>query len=531
MLNKWVIILLVLIGVSLRLIALDRIPVHLSNDEISIAYDAYSLARTGRDEHNIAWPISFQSHGTYKAPLYGYLLAPLTLILPNTAATARLPSAVSGILTILVVGAIAWTLTKNKTIAGISMVILSLTPWHIYASRMALEANVALLFLSLSVWGWLKSTENGGWKWGLLGGIFGVVSMYGYHTEWLLFPLLMMGVMIWLWPKKKWLSLMPIMVMILVLMSPIIFDFISRLGTNARANTEMMWKQPGVEAVLKDPKSSMVKKVDVLGGALIYSYFDYLSPGYLFFYGQALFTGLNVFNPGLFLAPLLPMLIIGFFGLSKTIDKKYIKFFWYWFLVSPLIPGMTHGGNNLVRNLVSVIPLTLVMAVGVFYFWQRIKLSKLIRGGWVVLSFLYFMLFATSYFYHFPIHSGIGYQYGYRQIADWINGYYSRYDRIIVELRFGDSNRFIGVPHLYLAYFTNLDPIKMLKRRESHEGLFFDKYNIKQVDWPRQEIRKNDLFAVPVSNLPPETLDSLKEVKTIYLPDKKEAFKLYEVVK
>ena len=142
-------IFLLIIGIFLRLYKVDSIPPHLSNDEISIAYDAYSIAHSGKDEHGNSCPISFPSYGTYKAPLYTYVLSPLVYVFGNTELVVRLPSILAGLLTIVVTGLIAFELIKKRQVAILAAVLLAITPWHIYASRMAWEANLALLFLSL----------------------------------------------------------------------------------------------------------------------------------------------------------------------------------------------------------------------------------------------------------------------------------------------------------------------------------------------------------------------------------------------
>ncbi len=518
----------VFVGGLLRLVALNKVPLDLSNDEISIAYDAYSVARTGRDEHNHFLPISFQSHNTYKAPLYAYILAPLTLFLTNTAQTARLPSAIAGILTILVVSKIAYILTKNKYITLFSLLFMALSPWHIYTSRMALEANLALLFLSASILGLLKTIENADWKWGTVGVVSGVMSMYGYHTEWALFPMIMLGVGLVIWSKNKRKVYLFMVILALVLAFPLIHDFISELGTHARANTEMIWDHPTIAEVLKNSTFSLVTKIEVLGNAIINNYFDYLSLSYLFFNGLSLFAS-NVFNPGLFLAPLLPMFIVGMFKINNYVEKKYVRFFWFWFMASPLIPALTLGGTNMVRNLVSVVPYTILVAVGTVFFWKSPIIKDWGRIVWVILMVIYFGSFGITYYYHLPIHDGVGVQEGYRQISVWIQNNYQKYHEIVVDPRFGEANQLQGVPHLYLAYFTHLDPKKILERRDTNYGLFFDKYTIHNIDWKNETISKNNLYVVPVSNLPPTSIKNMEVVKSFYLPDGKEQFRLYVV--
>lgn len=89
--SKYLPKIIIILGLILRLAGLNLTPPHLSNDEISIAYDAYSISRNFRGEHGTYLPLSFQSHGTYKAPLYTYILAPIQYILGNKQWVARLP--------------------------------------------------------------------------------------------------------------------------------------------------------------------------------------------------------------------------------------------------------------------------------------------------------------------------------------------------------------------------------------------------------------------------------------------------------
>src|SRR3972149_10232950 len=141
------IVLIAITTIFTRFTGLSQIPPHLSNDEISIAYDAYSISKTLRDEHNDFLPISFQSHGTYKAPLTIYLASIPTFLLGNSEYSVRLPSAILGSLSVFLLGFLVYELSKNKNVALITSSLLAISPWHIYTSRMVLESNVALFFV------------------------------------------------------------------------------------------------------------------------------------------------------------------------------------------------------------------------------------------------------------------------------------------------------------------------------------------------------------------------------------------------
>jgi hypothetical protein len=198
-------------------------------------------------------------------------------------------------------------------------------------------------------------------------------------------------------------------------------------------------------------------------------------------------------------------------------------------IISPIVPSLTIGGTNMVRNLATVLPYSIVIGCGLYGLKNIFKGYKaIIISGIFLFSFLYFL---AIYYYHFPFQMGENFQYGYKQAAEYIKDNYDKYDRIIVDPRFGDVNIYVGVPHLYLAYFTNLDPKMMLNRRDTDQGLFFDKYQITSVNWNQEQIKEKSLYLVPFDNQPGENSNkNLRTVKEIKLPNYKVEFKLLESI-
>src|SRR5215216_1775134 len=80
-------------------------------DESSIAYNALTIAQSGKDEHGEAWPLYFRAFGDYKNPTYVYLLAAVFKVTGPSIAVARLLSAVLGALATVLLGLLAWRLT------------------------------------------------------------------------------------------------------------------------------------------------------------------------------------------------------------------------------------------------------------------------------------------------------------------------------------------------------------------------------------------------------------------------------------
>src|SRR5690242_18253586 len=98
-------------------------------DESSIAYNALTVARSGRDEHGEAWPLYFRAFGDYKNPTYVYLLAAVFRVTGPSIAVARLLSGALGALAALLLGLLAWSLTRRVEAGVVVACSALLTPW------------------------------------------------------------------------------------------------------------------------------------------------------------------------------------------------------------------------------------------------------------------------------------------------------------------------------------------------------------------------------------------------------------------
>jgi len=133
---------ILIIAVLLRVWNLTDFPPSLNWDEASLGYNAYSLLKTGRDEWGMIMPTILRAFGDYKLPVYSYMAVPWQMIFGQTVVAIRLVSVLAGVLTVLVVYRLG-----GKWAALVAAVI----PWSVFLSRIALEANLAVLMLSLGL--------------------------------------------------------------------------------------------------------------------------------------------------------------------------------------------------------------------------------------------------------------------------------------------------------------------------------------------------------------------------------------------
>jgi len=176
--TKTLLVFIFVLGLLIRFYKLGEIPQVLTRDEAATGYNAYSILKTGRDEYGVKLPVYFLSFGDYKNPLYIYLTSLLIPVFGLNEFTVRFLAALSGSLTIIVSCLMIKELLhkipnsteatqrrKNeektqkgtKIIGLISALLLAISPWHIFYSRMAYEATLALFFVIFGVYSLLRA--------------------------------------------------------------------------------------------------------------------------------------------------------------------------------------------------------------------------------------------------------------------------------------------------------------------------------------------------------------------------------------
>lgn len=518
---------ILLISAFLRVTRLDKIPPHLGNDEISIAFDSYSVRIIGKDEHGHSWPLSFESHQTYKAPLYAYLNMPLNWLFGNNEYGIRLLSAIFGIAAVFLIGFFG-RFFGNDFLGLMAATILTLDPKAIFTSRIGFESNVAYAVMSLGVLFMFCFKKQQKKFFAILAGFFLGLSIWGYHTQWGLAPMLAIFLPFLSRKEidlKKWLLMW---LMLFLMAMPIFYNFIivQRKDPNNRASSQIWFDEARMKDYLKNSKDNQIKKTIVFVMAPVDNYLQHFSLDSLFFSGSDIFNGESPLETGWFLWASLPLLIIGLFNLKKIFDKN-TSWILSWWLLCPIVPATTYGGVASVRNLAFIIPTILIMAGGF-----TILIKKNIFWTTVTFAFLImnFLIFSVAYFIHFPLDSGDNFQYGYKQAWEYIKPKINNYSQIIVEPKFGKYGQYSGVPHLYFGYFKAF-PLEAMQKRIDKIGVKIDKFWFRDVDWNKEKIDKHTLYVVSIINpIIDKTNGELRLLTTIKKPNNDPQFLIYETI-
>ena len=98
--KKFLFLFIVICAFIFRVYYVTKVPPSLSWDEVAIGYNAYSILKTGRDEHGKFLPFdAFVSYGDYKPPLAIYATVPFVAIFGLGDLAVRLPPALFGTFT------------------------------------------------------------------------------------------------------------------------------------------------------------------------------------------------------------------------------------------------------------------------------------------------------------------------------------------------------------------------------------------------------------------------------------------------
>ena len=193
---------ILLLAATLRFVQLDHVPPGLHVDEAANAWNAYTLLKTGKDQHGVSWPIFYtRAFGENRSPIYIYALMPFQAVGGLNVWTTRLPATVGGVFSVLLIFVVGLRMFDRWT-GLVAAGLLALNPWHVQISRYAFEASLVPLLILLSlaalIWANLSLTDNDAlpprpWRAGLAGLLIGI-SCYGYWALRLFLPLFFLSV-------------------------------------------------------------------------------------------------------------------------------------------------------------------------------------------------------------------------------------------------------------------------------------------------------------------------------------------------
>lgn len=195
--NKVNLIFLLIFTIALisRCYSFLRVPGGIHQDEAYALYESWSLLNFGVDSWGYHNPVYFISWGSGMNVLLSYISIPFVKFFGMNLIAIRLPILIASLLTLVCVYFIGVEL-KNKKFALFVLFLLTISPWHIMASRWAIESNLAPALLMLSLYFIIKGTRKSSYF--VWSAVFFGLSLYTYATIWIMVPLFLILVCIYL---------------------------------------------------------------------------------------------------------------------------------------------------------------------------------------------------------------------------------------------------------------------------------------------------------------------------------------------
>ena len=415
---------LVVLAAVLRLSALDSNPPGLFRDEANTAYDAYCLALTGHDQHGEFLPLLSKGFGTYDETTYQYLVAPFAAVLGPGALAVRLPAALLGILTVLLLYFFVER-TLDERVALAAALLLAVSPWHVHLSRTGFRAVLFPFALVLAAF--VLSRAGRGAAWLVTGAMLLGASLHTYTAARVYVPLLIISAA-WLYrdtlrAHRRW----------AVVSGTLFTAILVALAT--------LWLSP----------AGRVRSAGVFVGfeplTWLSNYASYFSPGFLFLDGDPILRhsagGIGELLPIEALTLLLGILLA--IRRRRRIDLLLLVAL----LLYP-IPAALTAPDHALRAIVGSVVIAALSGSGLVFAWDWARNGRrILRPVLVFVVAACVGVFAFTQFFVYPNQSAAHWQFGILEAMDLADG--EGHDCVVV------SNAFLR-PHVYALVHEPVAP-------------------------------------------------------------------------
>lgn len=532
--HKAILVVLLILGITLRIIWLGKIPSGFFRDEAALGYNAYSIWKTGGDEFGMKFPLVFRSFEVFFLPAYAYISAPIVGLLGLSEFSTRLLSSLVGISALIFIYLIAKEIW-NKKVVLFALLVLVISPWHIFYSRGTFEGNLALTFFTAGFFFWIKFLKLKTGKTFLISIFLFALSMYSYQAERLVVPLFAVVAILLSLPiliKLRNKLVIPTLIVFVFLIPLLSLSFKS--GGYHRAFGVSVFSQEKTPPGWVEGKEAgiLTNNIFYLRGRQIASlYLSYFSPRNLFVEGD-FDKQRSVENMSVFYVWMAPAMLIGVWFAIKS-KLKSQKLLLAWMVLGPLPAALTGDPFHTYRSLLFYMPLAIFAGVGLS------RVYRLIRSfGLVLLVVGSLALFSFNYFIITPATRARAWDYGYKDIVEFVNSL-PKGTKVVIDDPWTESYiHFLFLnkvdPTFYqvevgklgsvgVYYYTNSDKIRPNK---------FGDFEFRPVDWPTERGNEGVIFVMTVDRLPVSEFKGdpkVKLLKEIYYPDKSVAYRIVQI--
>lgn len=512
--KEWLIVgLILLVAAFLRLYHITSTPPGFHRDEALFGYEAYSIAKTARDEHGRFMPLWFEGFGIIDYPLAIYPRVPFIAVLGLSVFSVRFSLVFYSIITVLLIYQLARKLFPDLATAALAGFFAAFSVWHSFMSRYTISI-LGLMFLLLGVnmmlFGKRKLTS-------VVGGICLGLTCFTYAAYFFFLPLflvLIFAIYFAQIKKDKTLLLGFVVSVLTMLLAFVLFWNVNlqRAPQSAfysdKRGIEYMWgDKPVGEILAQGGKYNLYEKwLHYPRMGYVYkaatNYFDGFSTTFWLKTGRGFESNVDGFGNMLLYEPLL--IIIG--SLVLVWKRSKIGLFLIgWILIGPISSTFTKDVTS-TRLIHMVAPFVLLEAVAIRYLiWDvfgrfRYKILTYL-AIFVLLAPIVFLnvLYYDAYFRRMNAYAGRWWQKGLIEIVDLTNIYPEKQVYFKGKWDFG---------YIQFAFRNKYDPAMFQKEAKREVGPYnfntvsdFGRYHFVDTEIWKEEVVCRDFKSIYIERL------------------------------
>jgi hypothetical protein len=224
----------------------------------------------------------------------------------------------------------------------------------------------------------------------------------------------------------------------------------------------------------------------------------------------------------------IPLLILGIIYLlkSKLFNFKSKNFIILFLLISPIASSLTFQAPSALRSLAMVIPLSILIACGIYYFFVLIKglkpyLSKLITIIFIIIYGYFISYYFDSYVFHYSKRYPFAWQYQFDQLVTYVESQKYHYQNVYITDKYDQ-------PYILFLFYSRYNPKfiqSQIKLTPPDKFGFstvatYDNYHFGKIEWDK--LPSNSLVIASDEQIP------ILPIKIINFSNLTPAFKIYE---
>lgn len=465
-------ILIVFLAAFLRVYRLDQIPPSLNWDEAAAGYNAYTIANWGRDEWGHFFPLVFTSFQDDKHPVHIYLSAPIIKLFGLSDFTARLTSAIIGILSVLIIFYLARLIFGSDLAALLSALFLAVSPYAIHFSRGLWEANFAVFFFLLGLLMFYQALQRRGWLINVSFLSFGI-SILSYHSSKVVIPPVVLLLVILYFKNLKKLSINFYTALFIFFVFITLLFIDPRLTGFARLK-QTQFEQSDIERtqIYQKTKNPLLG----LGEIALKGYFAHFTTDYLFISGDPGPRNSDKVQGEFYKIDAL-FLFVGLLYLLKLRSRPTLIIL-AWLALAPIPSALVKGAPNADRAIFMIGSMHLIAGLGAASIvnWFKLKFRYIILTLLLILLFIQVYSFLNYYFNVYPKKDSIDWQYGMEQIVDYVKAHPDYGQVYMTDIR--------SQPYIFFLFYLKTNVYDFLRTVSLNDSetksfstvAFFEKY-------------------------------------------------------